>query len=87
MVTPSPRRANKLPAETWLKDEHANEAVDGTYGAKSEKRLLRSHLPKLAGTITIHTIDEIGRKTPLLVDLKPSGNNYMTDSHNSGMKF
>ncbi|CAG9939629.1 unnamed protein product, partial [Clonostachys rosea f. rosea IK726] len=64
--------------------EHANEAVDGTYGAKSEKRLLRSHLPKLAGTITIHTIDEIGRKTPLLVDLKPSGNNYMTDSHNSG---
>uniref|UniRef100_A0A8H7N3S1 Uncharacterized protein n=1 Tax=Bionectria ochroleuca TaxID=29856 RepID=A0A8H7N3S1_BIOOC len=67
-----------------LHDEHAKEAVDGTYGAKSEKRLLRSHLPKLAGTITIHTIDEIGRKTPLLVDLKPSGNNYMTDSHNSG---
>ncbi|ETS80658.1 hypothetical protein PFICI_08187 [Pestalotiopsis fici W106-1] len=32
----------------------------------------------------IKGIDEIGRKTPLLVDLKTSGENYMTDFHNSG---
>jgi dihydroxy-acid dehydratase len=43
--------------------------------------------PKVAGTITLETIDEIGRKTPLLVDLKPSGDNYMTDFHNSGMSI
>ncbi|KAJ3567557.1 hypothetical protein NPX13_g6725 [Xylaria arbuscula] len=40
--------------------------------------------PHVAGTITLDTFDEIGRKTPLLVDLKPSGSNYMTDFHNSG---
>jgi dihydroxy-acid dehydratase len=40
--------------------------------------------PGIAGTITLDTFDEIGRKTPLLVDLKPSGQNYMTDFHNSG---
>ncbi|KAJ1325544.1 dihydroxy-acid dehydratase [Microdochium nivale] len=34
--------------------------------------------------ITLDTIDEIGRRTPLLVDLKPSGDNYMLDLHRSG---
>lgn len=29
-------------------------------------------------------MDDIGRKTPLLVDLKPSGDNYMTDFHKAG---
>ena len=29
-------------------------------------------------------IDRIGRKTPLLVDLKPSGQNYMEDLHHAG---
>jgi dihydroxy-acid dehydratase len=38
----------------------------------------------VAGTIDLNTVDEIGRKTPLLVDLKPSGDNYMTDFHNAG---
>lgn len=40
--------------------------------------------PRVAGTITLATVDEIGRRTPLLVDLKPSGANYMTDFHDSG---
>src|ERR1700742_5051841 len=40
--------------------------------------------PKVAGTIDLKTIDDIGRRTPLLVDLKPSGDNYMTDFHNAG---
>lgn len=38
----------------------------------------------VAGKITLQTIDDIGRRTPLLVDLKPSGDNYMTDLHNAG---
>lgn len=40
--------------------------------------------PHIAGTVTLQTIDDIGRDTPLLVDLKPSGDNYMTDLHNAG---
>ncbi|RDJ93527.1 hypothetical protein B4Q13_21325, partial [Lacticaseibacillus rhamnosus] len=40
--------------------------------------------PALQGKITLQTIDEIGRKVPLLIDLKPSGENYMTEFHNAG---
>ena len=42
--------------------------------------------PAISGPdgITPATIDEIGRVTPLLVDLKPSGDNYMTDFHSAG---
>lgn len=40
--------------------------------------------PALQGKITLQTIDDIGRRTPLLVDLKPSGDNYMTDLHHAG---
>lgn len=40
--------------------------------------------PKTASSITLKTFDEVGRKTPLLVDLKPSGDNYMNDFHNAG---
>ncbi|CAN8105630.1 unnamed protein product [Discula destructiva] len=40
--------------------------------------------PDICGKISLQTIDDIGRKTPLLVDLKPSGENYMTDLHNAG---
>lgn len=39
---------------------------------------------ELVESINLDTINEIGRTTPLLVDLKPSGDNYMTDFHNSG---
>jgi dihydroxy-acid dehydratase len=34
--------------------------------------------------ITLDTFEEIGKKTPLLIDLKPSGDNYMNDFHNAG---
>ncbi|VUC20481.1 unnamed protein product [Clonostachys rosea] len=39
---------------------------------------------ELVRNIDLKKVDEIGCKTPLLVDLKPSGDNYMTDFHNSG---
>jgi hypothetical protein len=32
----------------------------------------------------VSDFDRIGRKTPLLVDLKPSGQNYMEDLHKVG---
>ncbi|KAF8531412.1 dehydratase family protein 2 [Gautieria morchelliformis] len=47
------------------------------------------HLLAIAGRvpnidISLDDFDRIGRKTPLLVDLKPSGDNYMEDFHNAG---
>ncbi|KIJ37313.1 hypothetical protein M422DRAFT_178240 [Sphaerobolus stellatus SS14] len=47
------------------------------------------HILAIAGRVpginlTLDDIDRIGRKTPLLVDLKPSGENYMEDFHNAG---
>lgn len=47
------------------------------------------HLLAIAGRLegidlTLNDIDRIGRDTPLLVDLKPSGDHYMEDFHRAG---
>jgi dihydroxy-acid dehydratase len=40
--------------------------------------------PKVTGEITLQNFEEIGQKTPLRIDLKPSGGNYMSAFHNAG---
>jgi dihydroxy-acid dehydratase len=60
------------------------QAIGGSTNAIVHMMAIIGRHPEVAGTITLDTFDEIGRKTPLLVDLKPSGDNYMTDIHNSG---
>ncbi|MGC2941832.1 MULTISPECIES: IlvD/Edd family dehydratase [unclassified Brevibacterium] len=46
------------------------------------------HLAAIAGrlgyTLDLEAIDTIGRETPVLVDLKPSGEGYMEDFHRAG---
>ncbi|RKE69523.1 IlvD/Edd family dehydratase [Pseudorhodoplanes sinuspersici] len=46
------------------------------------------HLSAIAGRtqtqLTLEEFDEIGRKTPVLVDLKPSGDHYMEHFHYAG---
>ena len=46
------------------------------------------HLTAVAGRLGIHLdlarLDEMGRDTPVLVDLKPSGQHYMEDLHRAG---
>ena len=46
------------------------------------------HLAALAGRLGIEidyqAFDEMGRETPVLIDLKPSGNFYMDDLHRAG---
>jgi dihydroxy-acid dehydratase len=46
------------------------------------------HLTAIAGRmgieIDLDTLDAIGRETPVLVDLKPSGTRYMQDLHDAG---
>ena len=47
------------------------------------------HLLAIAGRVgndimTLEDVDLLGRDTPLLIDLKPSGDNYMEDFHRAG---
>lgn len=60
------------------------QAIGGSTNGIVHLLAIANRHPGVAGQITLQTIDDIGRKTPLLVDLKPSGDNYMTDLHNAG---
>ncbi len=46
------------------------------------------HIAAVAGRLgldaSLERLDEIGRKTPVLVDLKPAGSNYMEDLYKAG---
>lgn len=73
-----------LTRESFLNAITVLQAIGGSTNAIVHLLAIINRHPSLAASITLDTIDEIGRKTPLLVDLKPSGENYMTDFHNSG---
>ncbi|KAE8395486.1 dihydroxy-acid/6-phosphogluconate dehydratase [Aspergillus alliaceus] len=60
------------------------QAIGGSTNAMVHLMAIINRHPEISGSITLRTLDDIGRTTPLLVDLKPSGNNYMTDFHNAG---
>ncbi|OAA53667.1 Dihydroxy-acid/6-phosphogluconate dehydratase [Cordyceps fumosorosea ARSEF 2679] len=73
-----------LSRESFLNAITVLQAIGGSTNAVVHLMAIIGRHPTVAGTITLKTVDEIGQKTPLLVDLKPSGENYMTDFHNSG---
>ncbi|KAI1136120.1 dihydroxy-acid and 6-phosphogluconate dehydratase [Hypoxylon sp. FL0543] len=73
-----------LTRESFLNAITVLQAIGGSTNAVVHLMAIINRHPAVAGTITLDTFDEIGRRTPLLVDLKPSGSNYMTDFHNSG---
>lgn len=73
-----------LTRESFLNAITVLQAIGGSTNAMVHLMAIINRHPGLAGTITPATIDSIGRQTPLLVDLKPSGENYMTDFHNAG---
>ncbi len=60
------------------------QAIGGSTNAIVHLLAIANRHPSIAGTVTLDTVDEIGRRTPLLVDLKPSGQGYMTDFHSAG---
>jgi dihydroxy-acid dehydratase len=60
------------------------QAIGGSTNAIVHLMAIINRHPKIAGSITLQTIDDVGKRTPLLVDLKPSGDNYMTDFNNAG---
>ncbi|KAL7801133.1 dihydroxy-acid/6-phosphogluconate dehydratase [Trichoderma afarasin] len=60
------------------------QAIGGSTNGIVHLLAIANRHPDVYGKVTLKTVDEIGRKTPLIVDLKPSGDNYMTDLHNAG---
>ena len=84
-VAASQRRPQSiLSKESFLNAITVLQAIGGSTNAIVHMMAIINRHPDVAGSITLYSFDEIGRKTPLLVDLKPSGENYMTDFHNAG---
>lgn len=82
-------KAKRSPQEILSKESFLNaitvlQAIGGSTNAVVHILAIANRHPSLQGVITLQTFDEIGRKTPLLIDLKPSGDNYMNDFHNAG---
>src|ERR1700761_8250512 len=53
------------------------QALGGSTNAIVHLLAIAGRVPNLA--LTLDDFDRIGRRTPLLVDIKPSGSNYMED--------
>ncbi|KKK24030.1 hypothetical protein ARAM_005934 [Aspergillus rambellii] len=82
-------QANRKPQDILSKESFLNaitvlQAIGGSTNAMVHIMAIANRHPKLQGVITLQTFEEVGRQTPLLVDLKPSGDNYMNDFHNAG---
>ncbi|PYH65214.1 dihydroxy-acid dehydratase, partial [Aspergillus vadensis CBS 113365] len=73
-----------LSADSFYNAAVVLQAIGGSTNAMVHLMAIINRHPDLIGTMNLNTLDEIGRTTPLLVDLKPSGDNYMTDFHNAG---
>ncbi|GKZ22742.1 hypothetical protein AbraIFM66951_004238 [Aspergillus brasiliensis] len=82
-------RAERKPQDILSKESFLNaitvlQAIGGSTNAVVHLMAIVNRHPKLQGVITLQTIEEVGQRTPLLIDLKPSGDNYMNDFHNAG---
>jgi dihydroxy-acid dehydratase len=73
-----------LTKESFLNAITVLQAIGGSTNAVVHILAIANRHPQLQGVITLDTFEEIGKKTPLLIDLKPSGDNYMNDFHNAG---
>ncbi|EMC97608.1 hypothetical protein BAUCODRAFT_69151 [Baudoinia panamericana UAMH 10762] len=73
-----------LSRESFLNAITVLQAIGGSTNAVVHLMAIVNRHPEIAGKIDLATVDEVGRRTPLLVDLKPSGDNYMNDFHNAG---
>lgn len=73
-----------LTKESFLNAITVLQAIGGSTNAVVHLLAIANRHPHLQGVITLQTVEEIGQKTPLLIDLKPSGDNYMNDFHIAG---
>lgn len=73
-----------LSRESFLNAITVLQAIGGSTNGVVHLMAIVNRHPQLQGIVTLDDVNEIGKKTPLLVDLKPSGDNYMNDFHNAG---
>jgi dihydroxy-acid dehydratase len=73
-----------LSEESFLNAITVLQAIGGSTNAVVHLLAIANRHPRVQGKITLQTFDDVARKVPLLIDLKPSGNNYMTVFHNAG---
>ncbi|KAJ4325999.1 hypothetical protein N0V94_000364 [Neodidymelliopsis sp. IMI 364377] len=73
-----------LSRESFLNALIVLQAIGGSTNGIVHLLAIVNRHPELEGTLTLKDVDEVGKTTPLIVDLKPSGDNYMTDFHNAG---
>ncbi|KAL8382346.1 hypothetical protein RB595_006233 [Gaeumannomyces hyphopodioides] len=80
-----PRPQELLTADSFHNALVALQATGGSTNAVVHLLAIANRHPGLApGAVTLRTVDDVGRATPLLVDLKPSGDNYLSDLHAAG---
>ncbi|KAH8433214.1 uncharacterized protein LDX57_010848 [Aspergillus melleus] len=82
-------KEQRLPQNVLSKESFYNaaivlQAIGGSTNAMVHLMAIINRHPDIKGSVTLKTLDDLGRSTPLLVDLKPSGDNYMNDFHNAG---
>ncbi|PLN77842.1 putative dihydroxy-acid dehydratase [Aspergillus taichungensis] len=73
-----------LSTESFLNAITVLQAIGGSTNAVVHLMAIVNRHPQARNTITLQTFEDIGKRTPLLIDLKPSGDNYMDDFHNAG---
>ncbi|KAK5116922.1 hypothetical protein LTR62_006643 [Meristemomyces frigidus] len=73
-----------LSRESFLNAMIVLQAIGGSTNAVVHLMAIINRHPETNGTLDLKSFDDIGRRVPLLVDLKPSGENYMHDFHNAG---
>lgn len=73
-----------LSVESFLNAITVLQAIGGSTNAVVHILAIANRHPKTKGIITLQTFEELGQKIPLVIDLKPSGDNYMNDFHNAG---
>lgn len=82
---PDMRPQTLLTRDSFINAITVLQAIGGSTNAVVHLMAIINRHPSLTGDpITLDTIDSVGRTVPLLVDLKPSGEGYMTDFHSSG---
>lgn len=82
-------RKRITPQDVLTRDSFMNaiivlHALGGSTNAVVHLLAIAGRVPDLNPPLTLDDIDTVGRKTPLLVDLKPSGSGYMEDFHRAG---
>lgn len=70
-----------LSVESFCNAAIVLQAIEGSANAMVHLMAMINRHTRLNGSFKLQNIDLIGQNTPLLVDLKPSGDNYMTDFH------